>query len=367
MASDSPVPPSTRVDAFRARIDDGRIAVEMGRMHPAGDARDQAVVALSHCIALDHGAAMRLLSALQALLQQRGSRWAEAPGPQAAPASRAPTPSHAEPDEGGRRAARLIELVEGLGCPYYHERSFRISHGALAANRFLLTFNTGSFSGDLGPAVLGVCRQIGMPAEMQREVEQHVRQTRAVHFGFEGDDRIVYKVYLERAGAGTEGKQAAPGTPVLLHLACKWDSDDPAHRAISRYHWYPNLTTAQIGERMAGLYGGDPGHPSLRISREVLDMASGAMDPADLQYLEVREDGNARASYDLNIYNAGLQVKDAQPQLARMRDHFGIRPGQFQALYDQIKGRVLGHLAGGTHRNGRDFFNVYHGVQRRKG
>jgi hypothetical protein len=46
-----------------------------------------------------------------------------------------------------------------------------------------------------------------------------------------------------------------------------------------------------------------------------------------------------------------------------MRRRFGVGPGQFQALYDQIKERKFGHLAGGLHRNGKDFFNVYYGPQ----
>jgi hypothetical protein len=94
---------------------------------------------------------------------------------------------------------------------------------------------------------------------------------------------------------------------------------------------------------------------------------SGRANTEDLQYLEVQEDGNERKSFDLNFYDAGLLVKDLQPQLARMRDRFGIRPGQFQALYDQIKSQPAGHLAGGLHRNGKDFFNVYYGVQKRRG
>ena len=76
----------------------------------------------------------------------------------------------------------------------------------------------------------------------------------------------------------------------------------------------------------------------------------------------MQEPGNGRRSFDLNLYNARLLVKDVQPQLYRMRERYGIRPGQFQALYDQIKGKVLGHLAGGVHRDGRDFFNLYYGV-----
>ena len=39
-----------------------------------------------------------------------------------------------------------------------------------------------------------------------------------------------------------------------------------------------------------------------------------------------------------------------------------LRPGQFQALYDQINALPLGHLAGGIHRDNLDFFNVYYGA-----
>ena len=59
-----------------------------------------------------------------------------------------------------------------------------------------------------------------------------------------------------------------------------------------------------------------------------------------------------------------VQVKDIQHLLQRMRERFAIRPGQFQALYDQIKTMQLGHLAGGVHRDGQDFFNVYYGAVR---
>ena len=81
-----------------------------------------------------------------------------------------------------------------------------------------------------------------------------------------------------------------------------------------------------------------------------------------MQYLEVEEAENARRSFDLNVYNAKLQVKDIHPLMQQMRENFAIRPGQFQALYDQIKALALGHLAGGVHRNGKDFFNLYYGA-----
>ncbi len=98
------------------------------------------------------------------------------------------------------------------------------------------------------------------------------------------------------------------------------------------------------------------------IAKAALEMAVAKAPAEKLQYLEVQEDANSRRSFDLNLYNAKLQVKDIQPLLQRMREHFGVRAGQFQALYDQINNKALGHLAGGVHRDGKDFFNVYYGV-----
>lgn len=354
---------SIRVDAFRAAIAEGSIAIEFGRTPPDGGAG----VRLSNRIVLDPSTIARLISALQESTSRNAGVWEAAKPEPVAQVSRAPTKSHAIPDVAGTRAGLLFSLMDQLGCPYYHERSFRISEGLLAANRFLLTANTRSIPGDLPGAVLRICRNLAMPEDLQREVEVAIPGAKSVHFGFEGDDRILYKVYLERRHAHEEGEQVSAGTPVLLHLAFKWDSNAPEHRVISRYLWYPHLSAAQIVARMAAIYHGDPASPCLRISQEVLHAAARSMNEKGLQYLEVKEDGNERLSFDLNVYDAGLQLKEVQPQLAGMREHFGIRPGQFQALYDQVKTRVLGHLAGGIHRNGHEFFNVYYGVQRHKG
>jgi non-ribosomal peptide synthetase component F len=89
------------------------------------------------------------------------------------------------------------------------------------------------------------------------------------------------------------------------------------------------------------------------------------LDARRLQFLEVGEEGNERRSFDLNLYDAGLTLRDAQAPLARLRQHYGVRPGQYQALYDQVSARRLGHIAGGLHRAGESFATVYYGVEAR--
>jgi hypothetical protein len=202
-----------------------------------------------------------------------------------------------------------------------------------------------------------------MPLPCLEAAREAFDMAHCVHFGFEGDAQsIVYKLYLERAVPELEARQArATLSPVLLHLAFKWDVVQQAD-VVSRYLWYPFYELKQIEARLAEVYRRIEASPSLAIAQDVLHLAAARMPAERLQYLEVHEDDNARWSFDLNVYGANLQVKDVQAVLQRMRSHFGVRPGDFQALYDQIKSRPLGHIAGGVHRRGDDFFNVYYGI-----
>lgn len=346
-----------KAGAFRAAIAEARIAIDFGQPAPGGGT----AVSLSNRVLLDPVTVIRLISALQVCMREYDAKWGNLPRIESA----APTRSHAEPEAAGRKAAELFRVFDNLHVPYMYERSFRISDQALAANRFLLSMGRKSLPGDFRRAVQDICGRINMPAALREKVDANMDGVRSLHLGFEGDERVLFKCYLEYDHS-QNAATAVPGEPVLLHLAFKWDTSDPDHHVTSRYLWFRSLPEAQMLERMESIYG-KTDNPSLGIASEVLDAVSGRANAEDLQYLEVQEDGNERKSFDLNFYDAGLLVKDLQLPLARMRDRFAIRPGQFQALYDQIKSQPAGHLAGGLHRNGKDFFNVYYGVQKRRG
>jgi tryptophan halogenase len=201
-----------------------------------------------------------------------------------------------------------------------------------------------------------------MPDHLRTAAAENFAMARCVHFGFEGNpDSIVCKLYLEREVTAQEADRArAANKPVLLHLAFKWDLlRDSA--VTTRYLWYPFLSAREVEDRLAHVYRDGP-PASLAIARSMLRQAIERAPAERLQYLEVEEAETARRSFDLNLYNSRLQVKDIYSLMQQMRENFSIRPGQFQALYDQIKGMALGHLAGGVHRNGKDFFNLYYGA-----
>ncbi len=355
-------------DAFKMSVEGESVVIEFGRgagLGPAG----QPNVAVTDRIVIPSGVAQRLMMQLDDALKPHAAalRLAQAqalPPGQAAVAARPGPAAPARPpaDESGTRAAQLIRLVGELGVPHQYERSFRISQGSLQANRFLLTFNTRDVTGDPRARVLAICDSMGMPAAAHQAAEAAFGMADCLHLGFEGDAKsIVCKLYLERSVPPEEARTARESNqPVLLHLAFKWDLLR-GEAVTTRYQWFPGLSAAGIEDRFARVYGANPG-PSLEIATALLREAAAKVAAERMQYLEVEEVENDRRSFDLNLYNAKLLVRDAQPLLYRMRDHFGVRPGQFQALYDQIKGLALGHLAGGVHRNGADFFNLYYGV-----
>ena len=357
----------TVADAFRGKLDEGGVVIEFGQSGRAAPGSDDSTVSLSERIVIPPHTAKRLILALDEALRRHGSslRTAEASAPsQAADAlRRGQIPVNASPDEAGGKAALLLNLVGGLGVPYQYERSFRLSGEGLLANRFLLTVNKRDIGGDALVRVMEICRRLDMPQRLQASAEQDFGSAACLHFGFEaGVGSMICKLYLERAIPPEEAERAKAKSEALLqHLAFKWDILKHAD-VVTRYLWHPALSAEGMEERLSHIYRDDPAGVSFEIARSVVELAARRAPAERLQYLEVLEDENGRRSFDLNVYNTGMQVKDLQPMLYRMREHYGVRPGQFQALYDQIRTRALGHVAGGVHRNGRDFFNIYYGV-----
>jgi tryptophan halogenase len=355
-------------DAFKLALDGQGIAIDFGKLEGTPLPSDPVTISVSDRVVMPVLTARRLLIWLDDALKPHAgtlrAEQAKALAPADAALAARPGQSSQRPlaDISGEKAAQLLRMVGEWGVPHQYERSLRLSAGSLQANRFLLTLNTRDIPGDPSARTLAVCDYFAMPPTLRQAAEANFAMAKCVHFGFEGDPQsIICKLYLESAVSAQEAHRARTANqPVLLHLAFKWDLLRDA-AVTTRYLWHPGLSASEIATRLAQVYR-DQQPASLALARGLLDLAVQKVAAESLQYLEVEEPETARRSFDLNIYTTKLFVRDVQPLLARMREHFGIRPGQFQALYDQIKPMALGHLAGGVHRNGKDFFNLYYGA-----
>lgn len=267
------------------------------------------------------------------------------------------------PDTGP--AHLLGRLVGALGVPFGYERSFRVCAGAVLRRRFLVSLSKVSLGPDAHARVLALCRRLDMPEQLQDAAAADLAAARFVHFGYEEDrSSRLCKVYLER---GLAPGSAVPAAPVLLHRAYKWDPAAPSRFARTEYHWHPGLTTAAMLDRMAAIYRGGHADPSFALARDVLRAGEARLTRGSIRYLEVSEAENPRRSFDVNLYDAGLLMRDLVPVLARMVPHFALPAGALEGLVAAHASKVVGHWAGGAHRGGEDFFNVYFGVEERRG
>lgn len=360
----------TSADAFRIALEDGQIALDLGRAVPASQAEPAGSVSISDRLLISPVAAARLLHGLREELARRpetvlettsGSEELVRPDSLMGPSGLGASPQNLPPDPAAESSSLLLDRIAALGVPYQYERSFRLSAGSLLANRFLISMNRVDL-GDTGlERTLEIGSALGMPVAVQDAVREQFNRAHCLHFGFEaGAETLLCKLYLERQVPGDEVARAvSEANSIELHLAFKWDISTGSH-VVTHYNWFPALAQSGIEAHLRDLYGKRTDSEAAQIASEILNIA--AAHASELQFLEVREPSNGRHSFDLNLYNANLQMRDILPQLLRMRDHYGIRPGQFQALIDQIKTRQLGHLAGGSHRDGSDFFNLYYGA-----
>ncbi|MCG8451268.1 MAG: 2OG-Fe dioxygenase family protein, partial [Pirellulales bacterium] len=216
-------------------------------------------------------------------------------------------------------------------------------------------------------AILSICQTLNMPGPTLVPVAQILRTARFVHFGFEqSSTNILCKMYLEMEPAAKRtAEQGVVSVP--LYTGFKWDILDDTQCYRTDYVWYPELSVRDILRRLDHIYASSRDAETFNIAQQVLEMAASRMPPGSLRYLEVKEDGNLRRSFDLNVYDAVLSLATMEELLARLSRHFDIPRHPFESFYCQIRPEVLGHVASGVHRDGRDFFTFYYGVEERHG
>jgi tryptophan halogenase len=270
----------------------------------------------------------------------------------------APPEAVETPQDASDRAGRLLSWLHTQGLEGY-EKSFKMSARTLLENRFL----AGLSAERLPPARLfEICHDLGMPNELVARLERELAGADSLHFGFEeGHDSAIFKLYLEYWTRLNPARQRRDES-VLLHLALKWDAQDVKRFTVASYTCFPCLSREQTIARIGAMYQGVSGHPSSKLAQQLIGLAA-VRTSEQLMYLEVSEEGNPRASFDLNLHAAGFRLADIEPQLMAMVRGYSIPPEQFASLWRDIADKLLGHLSGGLSRDGQDFVTIYYDPQ----
>jgi len=108
----------------------------------------------------------------------------------------------------------------------------------------------------------------------------------------------------------------------------------------------------------AGFYASDR-TGILPVLRQIVHLAQSRILHDDFLYAEVAEEGNPRRSYDMNLYQAKLPLAGMRSQLAALFERFELPAPELERVYETVQDQILGHLSGGTERQGRDFLTFY--------
>jgi hypothetical protein len=257
------------------------------------------------------------------------------------------------------RSLFLTSLIEAEGVHYGREDSLKMSHARLLTQRLLL----GVPMQDIAPArILRWCEVLGMPPRLQTEFAQHLPDANMVGVGLEDScDDGFYKMYLEFWDKVRLDVQRTGRTdPLLLHLGFKWRAQgDGSDGRIAHYTCFPRLSLHDTLTRIEQIYRGAETRTAQDLALGIVRRAAAA-NPADLfLYVEASEEGNARRSFDINLYKSELTMADIDPFLRGLARHYCLLDEQFLPLLARVGPHRLGHLSGGLDRNDKDTTTLY--------
>jgi tryptophan 7-halogenase len=261
-------------------------------------------------------------------------------------------------------AADLMNLVRGLAAPFGLERSVKIVPGALLEDRFLVSLHRSAFGAAPADRLAQMCGALGVPPDFAGAIAAAQADADIIHFGYEdGPGPAIFKVYLEYASAARQARAQNAPDPVLVHLAYKWMPEVPGPGTVTRYSWMPCDSEAAITERIERLAPAGEAPRARRCGLDVVSRACRRTPAGNLFLMAVEEPGNPRQSYDINVYQADLHVRDIADLVGSLARDFAVRQPQIDALLARSGALALGHLAGGRGRDGAEFVTVYYGVE----
>lgn len=270
-------------------------------------------------------------------------------------------------------AQALRQFVEQLECPCCIERSLKFTQGHLNDQRFLLSIDKAALGEEGVHQLALLVAGLKMPSKYQEQMLLEMLRADIIHLGYEGGESgSFYKVYLEFAeqflkrSASGEGESLG-SRPELLHIAFKWDAVNPNRAALTYYRCHFNMLRRDMDERIKSAFTVSSTNSELleqaeSLSMSMLDRVCQQIDASDVLFMQVSEEGNDRNSFDINLYDAELKLKDVEPVVTSVASLLGVAD-EWGCLFEVSFDEVLGHMAAGIGRDGRPFFSFYYGVE----
>lgn len=260
----------------------------------------------------------------------------------------------------------ILAAMERFGAGFGYERSIKLAPGSFNDDRYI----TSVHRNDLGADPRGVISTVGQAAAIPEKQWQTLMgllpSTDVVHFGHEGGEEPVRKIYLEFVSNLREAARANNRDPQLLYLALKWRPGEEQRAVFNRYTLVPDHQSPPLMiEALRKGYEGRPDAPSLQAGIETIRLAA-RKSAMGIMFIEVEEEGTPRFSYDLTIYTARMMGRELEGILKPVFEAYRTPREKAEKMLAEISNSLIGHVSVGIGRDGRDFVTVYHGVEPRK-
>jgi hypothetical protein len=261
-------------------------------------------------------------------------------------------------------AADIIAVVEALNAPYGLERSVKITQGALADDRCLLSVGRAAFGADAAGRLVRIGRSLQLPERFAHDLPSALASADIIHFGYEAAaGRDIYKIYCEYALRARQAMASASPEPVLVYLAFKWTPSLSESEAVSHYTWVPYRNRVGLEQKLQDLVPLRDAPRAHRCAFGLVSQIADLAERAEALLMEVHEPGNPRLSCDLNVYDAGLRMSEIADLIETAAADFAIPKVRAQEVFDHAGDRAVGHLSAGLGRNGAEFVTIYFGVE----
>ncbi len=271
-------------------------------------------------------------------------------------------------------ADRLERFAVELNEPHGFERSFKLCAGDLLEQRFLMSWHRSSFGKKPWEPIEQLGRDLNIPATFVDALSGPLtseRRADIIHLGVEsGSGGDVCKVYFEFADEvrAAMADARADQQPILVHEAFKWLSTDSSKRAITRYYYRPGISWRAISNIVETCYSTDQTSALNEVRSSAASFIQFLSERAcadDIFFLEVCEEGNARASFDIKLYDLDMTLAHVEPFLQAIVRSLKVPEARWVSVIDSARDKALGHVSGGVDRHGKPFFSVYFDVESR--
>jgi len=249
------------------------------------------------------------------------------------------------------------------------EASFKLSWKSFLKIRFLIGVRSQNIKID---KLKEICKKISMPDDYIIKLMQNFDNSNTVLFGFEESEKhCIYKVYLEFWNKNYDlvnktKNTYKPKEPLLQYLGFKWDAFNNLQSIITKYYSFPYIPLQNVFKRIESILknGPDSNEKILNYSKAIINYALQRIDVIKdpFIYLEVQDNKKLRKSFDINLYEAKIKIKDLKPYLYEIQKIFKISNSSYHSFLEQISSKMLGHFSGGFDKKGDLFLTFYYDI-----